>query len=218
MNSALTGVNYKTMFIMRMSDSNFRIVVEVDDFGPDEDLDQINRDLTVADLERYTKACLHPETKFKVVESHWLICYRINERRAENYIHKGRILLAGDAAHVHSPAGGQGMNTGLQDSHNMAWKLALVMNKLAPTSLLQTYHDERLPMADRAIALSSKLLDRARDQGPVIHYIKRFFLTVSPLLMVIKSLFFPRESAMVKKDRKKRRNSYDEFHATSHIH
>ncbi|KAI9241037.1 MAG: FAD binding domain-containing protein [Podila humilis] len=194
---ALTGVNYKTMFIMRMSDSNHRIVVEVDDFGPDDDLDQINRDLTVADLERYVKACLHPETKFKVIENHWLICYRVNERRAENYIHKDRILLAGDAAHVHSPAGGQGMNTGLQDSYNLAWKLALVINKLAPISLLQTYHDERLPMAERAIALSSKLLDRARDQGPVFHYIKRFFLTVSPLLMFMKSLFFPRENAML---------------------
>ncbi|KAG0336516.1 hypothetical protein BG000_006510 [Podila horticola] len=86
----------------------------------------------------------------------------INERRAENYIHKGRIFLAGDAAHVHSPADGQGMNTGRLDSYNLAWKLALVMNKLAPPSLLQTYHDERLPMADRAIELSSRLLGRAR--------------------------------------------------------
>lgn len=185
------------MFIMCMRDNHYRLVIEVDDFTPDEDLDQINRDLTVADLERYTKACLHPETKFRVIENFWLICYRINERRAENYIHKGRIFLGGDAAHVHSPAGGQGMNTGLQDSYNLAWKLALVMNKLAPASLLQTYHDERLPMADRAIELSSRLLDRARDKGPVLHYIKRFFLIMSPLLMYIKSLFFPRESAMV---------------------
>ncbi|KAF9305180.1 hypothetical protein BGZ74_011108 [Mortierella antarctica] len=194
---AITGVNYKTMFIMCMRDNHYRLVIEVDDFTPDEDLDQINRDLTVADLERYTKACLHPETKFRVIENFWLICYRINERRAENYIHKGRIFLGGDAAHVHSPAGGQGMNTGLQDSYNLAWKLALVMNKLAPASLLQTYHDERLPMADRAIELSSRLLDRARDKGPVLHYIKRFFLIMSPLLMYIKSLFFPRESAML---------------------
>ncbi|KAG0030892.1 hypothetical protein BGZ82_007212 [Podila clonocystis] len=182
---AVTGVNYKTMFIMCMRDNHYRLVIEVDDFTPDEDLDQINRDLTVEDLERCTKACLHPETKFRVVENFWLICYRINERRAENYIHKGRIFLAGDAAHVHSPA------------YNLAWKLALVMNKLALPSLLQTYHDERLPMADRAIELSSRLLDRARDKGPVIHYIKRFFLIMSPLLMYIKSLFFPRESAML---------------------
>jgi hypothetical protein len=59
----------------------------------------------------------------------------------------GRIFLAGDAAHIHSPAGGQGMNTGIQDSYNLAWKLALCQRGVAPESLLDSYHAERHPVA-----------------------------------------------------------------------
>lgn len=187
------------MIVFRLSDNHHRIIIEMEDFVPDDDLDKINRELTVEDFERHARACLHPGTKFKVVENLWLTCYRINERRAENYIHKDRIFLAGDAAHVHSPAGGQGMNTGLQDAHNLAWKLALVMNKLAPANILQSYHEERQPMADRAIALSSRLLLRARDQGTMHHYIKRMFLTLSPLLAYVQSTVFPRAASMVRK-------------------
>ncbi|KAG0014395.1 hypothetical protein BGZ82_001781 [Podila clonocystis] len=161
----ITGVNQKTLLIFGLSDNIYRVIVEMEDFTPEEDLDQINRELTVADFERHARACLHPGTKFNVVESLWLTCIRYNERRAESYIHKDRIFLAGDSAHVHSPAGGQGMNTGLQDAHNLAWKLALVLNKLAPPRLLRSYQEERPPMADRAIALSSKLLAGDRDQG-----------------------------------------------------
>ena len=57
----------------------------------------------------------------------------------------GRVLLAGDAAHVHSPAGGQGMNTGIQDAYNLGWKLAFVMGG-APDWVLDTYEEERLPV------------------------------------------------------------------------
>ncbi|KAF9305179.1 hypothetical protein BGZ74_011107 [Mortierella antarctica] len=195
--TVITGVNHKSMIVFRLSDNHHRVIIEMEDFVPDDDLDKINRELTVEDFERHARACLHPGTKFKVVENLWLTCYRINERRAENYIHKDRIFLAGDAAHVHSPAGGQGMNTGLQDAHNLAWKLALVMNKLAPANILQSYHEERQPMADRAIALSSKLLLRARDQGTMHHYVKRMFLTLSPLLAYVQSTVFPRAASML---------------------
>src|SRR5690606_816041 len=59
---------------------------------------------------------------------------------------KGRVLLAGDAAHVHSPVGGQGLNTGVQDAVNLGWKLAQVVKKTSPESLLDTYHAERHPV------------------------------------------------------------------------
>ncbi|KAG0357150.1 hypothetical protein BG005_003859 [Podila minutissima] len=195
--TAITGVNRKSLLIFRIRDNHYRIVVEDGSYEPDADLDQINRDLTVEEFEGLAHASLHPGTKFKVVKSLWLSCYRINERRAESYIHKGRIFLAGDAAHVHSPAGGQGMNTGLQDAHNLAWKLGLVMNKIAPARLLLSYEEERVPMADRAIALSSSLILRARDQGVIRHYIKRLFLIVSPLLVYFRSTVFPRSANML---------------------
>jgi uncharacterized protein YheU (UPF0270 family) len=67
-------------------------------------------------------------------------------RQAATY-RKGRVLLAGDAAHVHSPIGGQGLNTGVQDAVNLGWKLAQVVKRTSPESLLDTYHAERHPVA-----------------------------------------------------------------------
>ncbi|MBR0830305.1 FAD-dependent monooxygenase [Bradyrhizobium manausense] len=71
-------------------------------------------------------------------------------RQAESY-RKGRVLLAGDAAHVHYPAGGQGLNTGVQDAVNLGWKLAQVVRQTSPDSLLDTYHAERHPIAARVL-------------------------------------------------------------------
>ena len=71
-------------------------------------------------------------------------------RQAAAY-RKGRILLAGDAAHVHSPIGGQGLNTGVQDAVNLGWKLAQVVKATSPDSLLDTYHSERHPVGARVL-------------------------------------------------------------------
>jgi len=71
-------------------------------------------------------------------------------RQAASYRH-GRVLLAGDAAHVHPPQGGQGLNTGVQDAVNLGWKLAQVVNETSPESLLDTYHAERHPVGARVL-------------------------------------------------------------------
>ncbi len=73
-----------------------------------------------------------------------------NTRQAASY-RKGRVLLAGDAAHVHPPLGGQGLNTGVQDAVNLGWKLAQVVKKTGPQSLLDTYHDERHPVGAQVL-------------------------------------------------------------------
>ena len=75
----------------------------------------------------------------------WFSTYRIHHRRAERFRDR-RCFLAGDAAHIHSPVGAQGMNTGLQDAYNLAWKLALVVSGRAEEPLLDTYADERIPI------------------------------------------------------------------------
>ena len=72
----------------------------------------------------------------------WLSGFRINERKVKDY-QRGRVFLAGDAAHIHSPAGGQGMNTGMQDAFNLAWKLGMVLHGAAKPSLLNSYSIER---------------------------------------------------------------------------
>lgn len=86
----------------------------------------------------------------KVSACSWFSTYRIQHRRAAHF-RAGRCFLLGDAAHVHSPVGAQGMNTGLQDAYNLAWKLALVVQGRAHASLLDSYEAERVPVARRLL-------------------------------------------------------------------
>jgi 2-polyprenyl-6-methoxyphenol hydroxylase-like FAD-dependent oxidoreductase len=89
-----------------------------------------------------------------------------SHRRSTKIMRNGPLLIAGDAAHIHSPAGGQGMNTGLHDAFNLGWKLALVANRQSPRSLLDTYQEERVPIAASVLELT--------------HYLVRLFTLESP--------------------------------------
>jgi 2-polyprenyl-6-methoxyphenol hydroxylase-like FAD-dependent oxidoreductase len=89
-------------------------------------------------------------TDFGVRDPIWLSRFTDAARQAVTY-RKGRVLLAGDAAHIHYPAGGRGLNTGLQDAVNLGWKLALVVKNTAPESLLDTYQAERHPVAAQVL-------------------------------------------------------------------
>lgn len=86
----------------------------------------------------------------------WFSTYRIHHRAAERFRDR-RCFLLGDAAHVHSPAGAQGMNTGLQDAYNLAWKLALVVKGQANAALLDTYEQERIPVAQRLLRTTDRI-------------------------------------------------------------
>jgi 2-polyprenyl-6-methoxyphenol hydroxylase-like FAD-dependent oxidoreductase len=86
---------------------------------------------------------------------HWFSTYRIQHRCAERF-RKDRCFILGDAAHVHSPAGGQGMNTGLQDAYNLGWKLALVLSGRAQPSLLDSFEAERMPVAHRLLSTTDR--------------------------------------------------------------
>jgi 2-polyprenyl-6-methoxyphenol hydroxylase-like FAD-dependent oxidoreductase len=87
----------------------------------------------------------------------WLSRFHSDERQVPRYRDR-RVFLAGDAAHVHSPAGGMGMNTGLQDAANLGWKLAAAVKGWAPEGLLDTYHDERQPVGRRVLWTSGVIL------------------------------------------------------------
>ncbi len=90
----------------------------------------------------------------------WMGRFHSDERQVPGY-RRGRVLLTGDAAHVHSPAGGQGMNVGLQDSANLAWKLAAVCRATAPDELLDTYQAERHPVGAQVLRTSGALIRMA---------------------------------------------------------
>lgn len=85
----------------------------------------------------------------------WFSTYRIHHRSAVRF-REGRSFLLGDAAHIHSPVGAQGMNTGLQDAYNLAWKLALVVRGRADAALLDSYEAERMPVASRLLATTDR--------------------------------------------------------------
>jgi len=91
----------------------------------------------------------------------WASAYTINARLADRY-RAGRVFLVGDAAHTHPPTGGQGLNTSVQDSYNLGWKLAAVLRG-APDSLLGTYEEERRPIAADMLGLSTSLLEAAKS-------------------------------------------------------
>jgi len=96
----------------------------------------------------------------------WSSVFRISMRLATRY-RDGRVFIAGDAAHIHPPTGGQGMNTGIQDAYNLAWKLALVLGGAAPESLLDSYEAERRPVGAEVIARTQvATMGYGREAGP----------------------------------------------------
>lgn len=105
------------------------------------------------ELEKVIRESTKLKLDFKNVG--WHSVYKLHHRCVEVF-NKGNVFLAGDSAHIHSPAGGQGMNTGLQDAHNLAWKLSFVIKGIAKAELLNTYNDERLPFAKALLNSTDK--------------------------------------------------------------
>jgi 2-polyprenyl-6-methoxyphenol hydroxylase-like FAD-dependent oxidoreductase len=118
-----------------------RVVVTEQQLGPSSEPSL--RDLSAALVAVYG-------TDFGAHSPTWIARFTDMTRQAAAY-RAGRVLLAGDSAHVHYPAGGQGLSLGVQDAVNLGWKLAQVVNGTSPESLLDTYHDERHPVAARAL-------------------------------------------------------------------
>ena len=97
--------------------------------------------------------------------------FRIQRRLADTY-RRGRVLLAGDAAHIHSPLGGQGMNTGIGDAENLAWKLALVIGGRADDSLIDTYQAERRPIAEDVLESTSGLTEIVVGESRTARFVR----------------------------------------------
>ena len=126
---------------------DFQVVAQFPE-GTDVDLSLDGIRKTVA-----SRSHLSPEA---VTEVRWASDFRPRTALAERF-RAGRVLLAGDAAHIHFPAGGQGLNTSVQDAYNLGWKLGAVLRGEAPSSLLDTYEEERLPVAADMLGLSTRI-------------------------------------------------------------
>ncbi|MBV8542703.1 MAG: FAD-dependent monooxygenase [Pseudonocardiales bacterium] len=116
-----------------------------------------------------TKCSIYRDEEIEEVE--WLSSFRIHRRLADSY-RKGRMLLAGDAAAIHHPFGGQGMNTGLGDAENLAWKLGLVAGGRANDQLLDSYQAERRPIASGVVAATSMTTRLVMADTPVIRQLR----------------------------------------------
>jgi 2-polyprenyl-6-methoxyphenol hydroxylase-like FAD-dependent oxidoreductase len=129
----------------------------------------------------------------------WFSTYKVHTRHVDRFS-SGRCFVAGDAAHIHTPAGGQGMNTGIQDAYNLAWKLAMVLRHSAHENLLDTYNEERLPNAKRLTETTDRMFNLAAGNDwlvslirttifpPMARYIlsidsirRRFFIMISQI-------------------------------------
>jgi len=110
-------------------------------------------DVVVEEVLPYMSALTR--STIKIVENHWFTTYKLHHRMADRF-REGRCFLIGDAAHIHSPVGGQGMNTGLQDAYNLAWKLAGVVNGQIKPDILDSYAAERMPVAKELLSTTDK--------------------------------------------------------------
>ena len=106
-----------------------------------------------------------------IVNPIWLAGFRINGRKVAKY-RWGRVFLSGDAAHVHSPAGGQGMNTGMQDAFNLSWKLAMVIRRICGEHLLDSYSPERSGVGDEVLKGAARLTEIGMMRNPVAQTIR----------------------------------------------
>lgn len=114
--------------------------------------------MTFDEVEKKVKQMVQRPLEITTVR--WFSTYRVHTRRAETFS-VGRCFLAGDAAHIHTPAGGQGMNTGIQDAYNLAWKIAFVLKDDAGDALLESYNEERLANAKRLLQTTDQFFEVA---------------------------------------------------------
>jgi 2-polyprenyl-6-methoxyphenol hydroxylase-like FAD-dependent oxidoreductase len=123
--------------------------------------------------------------KVRVEKVNWFSTYRVHHRVTEHF-RKGRAFVLGDAAHIHSPVGGQGMNTGIGDAINLAWKLQAVLADRAPDSLLDSYESERIGFARRLVATTDRLFTLASAEGRLADVLRT---RVAPLVLPMLAQF-----------------------------
>ena len=140
-----------------------------------EDAEHRQDDLSWNDVSRRVIAWMD----IKVARVNWFSTYRVHHRVADHF-RKGRAFLLGDAAHIHSPVGGQGMNTGIGDAVNLAWKLAAVLQGRAGSPLLDTYEPERIAFARRLVATTDEAFTGVTSRGLIARIVR---LRIVPLLV-----------------------------------
>ncbi|CAN5663126.1 FAD-dependent monooxygenase [soil metagenome] len=137
------------------------------------------------------------ELELNITKVNWFSTYKVHTRRV-NKFSEGRCFLAGDSAHIHTPAGAQGMNTGIQDGYNLAWKIAIVLRGKVSEKVLKTYNEERLPNAENLLKTTDRFFNLAASPDAFLSLVRIY---VFPYLAgfafsidAVKKFVFPRVS------------------------
>jgi 2-polyprenyl-6-methoxyphenol hydroxylase-like FAD-dependent oxidoreductase len=134
-----------------------------------ESKNQDDGEVVYEEIEREVKEQV--KLSLDISDVRWFSLYKVHSRRV-NKFSEGKCFVAGDAAHIHSPAGAQGMNTGIQDVYNLAWKLALVVKGEAAESLLDTYNEERLANAKRLLDSTDRMFELAAGSSWLMSFLR----------------------------------------------
>ena len=171
-------------FIVPFDDGSHRIVTIDRNYQEDRD----TRELKIEELQESISAILGKQVQLS--DPKWLTRWGASLRQAPKY-RVGRVLLGGDAVHTHSPAGGQGLNTGIQDAFNLGWKLALAVEGTAPESILDTYNKERHAIGAKVLRTSDLLLKSLLIRQPILRTLRTLlFQLLIPLASVQRNLAF----------------------------
>ena len=153
-------------------------------------------DVLYEEVEERIKADTELE-KLDITNVNWFSTYKVHTRHVDKFS-VGRCFLAGDSAHIHSPAGAQGMNTGIQDGYNLAWKLAWVLKGKASGELLTTYNEERLPNAEQLTKTTDRFFGLVASPEPILVFTRlHIFPYIAQALFsldMVKRFVFPRIS------------------------
>lgn len=176
-----------TAFFPMKGDKRYRIVGTFP-----EGMEKDEGEVVYEEIEQQIKR--EAKLELEISNVNWFSLYKVHTRRVDRFS-EGRCFVAGDAAHIHSPAGAQGMNTGIQDAYNLAWKLALAIRGHASDKLLETYNEERLENAQRLLETTDRMFDLAAGPSWLTSFIRTtIFPTVAEYLIsfdAVKRIIFP---------------------------
>ncbi|MEO3405131.1 FAD-dependent monooxygenase [Mucilaginibacter sp. CAU 1740] len=157
-------------FFPMPDDQHYRVVGNLP-----ESFDQ-KENLQIDDVLPHLEAVMHQPVI--VDQVNWFTTYKLHHRKADKF-REQRCFLIGDAAHIHSPVGGQGMNTGLQDAYNLAWKMAGVVNGQYNDAILESYAAERMPVAKELLGTTDRLFKIILSQNWFINLLKKWLLPIA---------------------------------------
>lgn len=159
--------------------NRFRVISKLEGYNTDRSPNQISYEEIEADILNDTSVPV------RILDVAWHSVYKVHSRKAKTF-RKGRVFLAGDAAHIHTPAGGQGMNTGIQDAYNLGWKLAMVLQGKLKPSILDTYDQEREVNARNLLKGTDRAFKYMSSTGPFYAFLRIYIL---PYLLAFLSQF-----------------------------